>query len=195
MQHEEAATAAISAPPARMRAPRPNDKCGDGSDLTVMVATVHPVVATGSRLKVMNTITKARVTPLTIGELSGATGVNIETIRYYERINLLAAPPRTRGGHRSYRNEHIKRLKFVRRARELGFGIDAIRALLALAEGDNPSCRDVRKIAAMHLADVRTKLADLLKLEDILSKTVMQCDIESGASPAPLCPVLEILQH
>jgi MerR family mercuric resistance operon transcriptional regulator len=143
----------------------------------------------------MNTITKARATPLTIGQLSGATGVNIETIRYYERINLLAAPPRTRGGHRSYRNEHIKRLKFVRRAREFGFGIDAIRALLALAEGDNPSCQEVRNIAAMHLADVRTKLADLLKLEGILSKTVTQCDIECSASPAPLCPVLEILQH
>jgi MerR family transcriptional regulator, mercuric resistance operon regulatory protein len=143
----------------------------------------------------MNTITKARATPLTIGQLSGATGVNIETIRYYERINLLAAPPRTRGGHRSYRNEHIKRLKFVRRARELGFGIDAIRALLALAEGDNPSCQEVRNIAAMRLADVRTKLADLLKLEGILSTTVTQCDIECCASPAPLCPVLEILQH
>jgi MerR family mercuric resistance operon transcriptional regulator len=143
----------------------------------------------------MNTITKARATLLTIGQLSDATGVNIETIRYYERINLLAAPPRTRGGHRSYRNEHIKRLKFVRRARELGFGIDAIRALLALAEGDNPSCQEVRNIAAMHLADVRTKLADLLKLEGILSKTVTQCDIECRASPAPLCPVLEILQH
>lgn len=143
----------------------------------------------------METITKARAAPFTIGQLSDATAVNIETIRYYERINLLTAPPRTRGGHRSYREEHIKRLKFVRRARELGFSIDAIRALLALAEGDNPSCQNVRNIAAEHLADVRTKLADLLKLEGILSKTVMQCDVECCVSPAPLCPVLEILQH
>lgn len=143
----------------------------------------------------MSMITKARAAPLTIGRLSDATGVNIETIRYYERIDLLAAPPRTRGGHRSYRDEHVQRLRFVRRARELGFGIDAIRALLTLAEGDNPSCQEVRKIAALHLADVRTKLADLLKLEGILSKTVTQCDIKCCASPAPLCPVLEILQH
>lgn len=143
----------------------------------------------------MDTITKTRAGPLTIGQLSSATGVNIETIRYYERINLLAAPPRTRGGHRSYGEEHVHRLKFVRRARELGFGIDAIRALLTLAEGDNPSCQEVRNIAAVHLADVRTKLADLLKLEGILSRTVTQCDIECCASPAPLCPVLEILQH
>lgn len=143
----------------------------------------------------MNTITKTRAAALTIGQLSDATAVNIETIRYYERIKLLAAPPRTPGGHRSYRDEHIRRLRFVRRARELGFGIDAIRALLALAEGDNPSCQEVRDIAAAHLADVRTKLDDLAKLEDVLAKTVTQCDIECCASPAPLCPVLEILQN
>jgi MerR family mercuric resistance operon transcriptional regulator len=143
----------------------------------------------------MQTITNSRAASLTIGQLSDATGVNIETIRYYERINLLAAPPRTPGGHRSYRGEHIKSLKFVRRARELGFGIEAIRALLALAEGDNPSCKDVRNIAALHLADVRTKLTDLLNLEGILAKTVAQCDAECCATPAPLCPVLEILQH
>jgi MerR family transcriptional regulator, mercuric resistance operon regulatory protein len=185
----------MSALPARTRVPGPSDDCGDSSDLTVMVMTVHPVVTTGSRLKTMKTITKTRAAPLTIGQLSDATGVNIETIRYYERINLLAAPPRTRGGHRSYREEHIKRLGFVRRARELGFGIGPIRALLALAEGDNPLCQDVRNIAAVHLADVRAKLADLLKLESILGETVAQCDIKCCGSPAPLCPVLEILQH
>lgn len=143
----------------------------------------------------MNAITKTRAAAFTIGQLSDATGVNIETIRYYERINLLAAPPRTRGGHRSYRGEHMQRLKFVRRARELGFGIDAIRALLVLANGDNPSCQEVRNIAAAHLTDVRTKLTDLMKLEAVLSQTVKQCDIECCASPAPVCPVLEILQH
>lgn len=143
----------------------------------------------------MDTITKMRAAPLTIGRLSATTGVNIETIRYYERVNLLVAPPRTSGGHRSYREEHVQRLKFVRRARELGFGIDAIRALLALAKGDNRSCQKVRDIAAVHLADVRTKLADLSRLEGILSKTVTDCDIMCCASPAPPCPVLEILQN
>ena len=195
-QHADAAKAAVNAPPARIRAPDPsNVGLGDGLGLTVMVATLHPVVATGSRPKTMDMITKPRAAPLTIGQLSDVTGVKIETIRYYERINLLAGPPRTRGGHRTYREEHVQRLKFVRRARELGFGIDAIRALLALAKGNNPSCQEVRHIAALHLTDVRTKLADLSKLERILSNTVTQCDIECCASPAPLCPVLEILQH
>ena len=160
-----------------------------------MAATLAPVVTTGSRYKAMHSITKTRAAPLTIGRLSDATGVNVETIRYYERINLLVAPPRTQGGHRSYQNEHMQRLKFVRRARELGFGIDAIRMLLALADGDNPSCHDVCDIAAVHLADVRTKLVDLLKLEAILAKTVAQCEAECCATPAPLCPVLEILQQ
>ncbi|MBI1201886.1 MAG: MerR family transcriptional regulator [Rhodopseudomonas sp.] len=143
----------------------------------------------------MDAITKTRAAPFTIGRLSDATGVNIETIRYYERIKLLVAPPRTRGGHRSYREGHVQQLKFVRRARDLGFGIDAIRALLALAEGDNPSCQKVRDIAAVHLADVRTKLADLSRLEDVLAKTVTDCDVKCCASPAPPCPVLKILQH
>lgn len=143
----------------------------------------------------MDEITKTRAAPFTIGQLSNAAGVNIETIRYYERIELLAPPPRTRGGHRSYGREHIQRLKFVRRARELGFGIDAIRALLALAEGGNPPCQQVRDIAALHLADVRAKLADLSRLERVLSTTVTECDEKCCASPAPPCPVIEILQH
>ena len=143
----------------------------------------------------MDAITKTRAEPLTIGQLSDATGVNIETIRYYERIKLVDAPPRTRGGHRSYRDQHVRQLQFVRRARELGFGIDAIRALLALAEADNSSCREVRSIAAVHLADVQTKLADLAKLERILADTVTRCDAECCTTPAPVCPVLEILQQ
>lgn len=143
----------------------------------------------------MQEITKTRAPPLTIGRLSDATGVNIETIRYYERINLLDAPPRTRGGHRNYHDAHVRRLRFVRRARELGFGLDAVRTLLALAESDNSSCQDVRNIAAAHLVDVRAKLADLLKLENILAGTVTQCDVECCTTPAPVCPVLEILQN
>jgi MerR family mercuric resistance operon transcriptional regulator len=143
----------------------------------------------------MQVITNPRASPLTIGGLSRATGVNIETIRYYERIKLLHAPPRTHGGHRSYAEAHIRRLRFVRRARELGFGIDAIRTLLALADGSGTSpCSAVRDIAAAHLADVRAKLADLSKLEGTLAETVSQCDAECCVTPAPVCPILEVLQ-
>jgi MerR family mercuric resistance operon transcriptional regulator len=126
---------------------------------------------------------------LTIGRLADAAGVNLETIRYYERIKLMPRPGRTRGGHRVYEAEHIRRLVFIRRARELGFGIGDIRALLALAEPKRISCDKVRAIASAHLASVRIKLADLSRLEAILAVTVAQCTGDS----APTCPVLEIL--
>ena len=142
----------------------------------------------------MTTITKLRAEASTIGQLSKRTGVAIETIRYYERIKLLPAPPRTAGGHRSYADGHVRRLRFVRRARELGFGIDNIRALIALAEQEPAPCHDARAIAAAHLADVRNRLADLAALERSLAATVEQCDAQCRRTPAPACPVLDALQ-
>jgi MerR family mercuric resistance operon transcriptional regulator len=126
---------------------------------------------------------------LTIGKLAEATGVNLETIRYYERIKLMPPPDRTQGGHRAYETAHLRRLAFIRRARELGFSIEEIRALLALAIPDNASCAKVREIAEVHLGDVRAKLADLARLERILADTVAQCSGESS----PPCPVLDML--
>jgi MerR family mercuric resistance operon transcriptional regulator len=126
---------------------------------------------------------------LTIGRLAAAAGVNLETVRYYERIGLMPSPARTNSGHRAYEKAHVKRLAFIRRARELGFGIDDIRALLALAEPARGSCAEVREIAQAHLDDVRAKLADLAKLEQILAETIDQCSGE----PAPSCPVLDML--
>jgi MerR family transcriptional regulator, mercuric resistance operon regulatory protein len=126
---------------------------------------------------------------LSIGRLAAAAAVNLETIRYYERIKLMPPPARTPGGHRSYGDEHVRRLMFIRRARELGFGIEEIRALLALAAPGRVSCAKVRKIAEARLAEVRAKLADLSKLEHILAGTVSKCSGE----PAPPCPVLDML--
>jgi MerR family mercuric resistance operon transcriptional regulator len=128
---------------------------------------------------------------LTIGKLARLSGVNLETVRYYERIGIMPAPDRTEGGHRLYSEAHSRRLTFIRRGRELGFGIDAIRALLDLAEPGHRSCDEVRTIAAAHLEEVRAKLADLTRLESILAGTVGRC--VSHAS-APSCPVLEMLE-
>ena len=89
-----------------------------------------------------------------IGELSRRTGCNIETIRYYERIGLIPAPPR-RGRYRSYGPEDVGRLGFARRARELGFTLDEVRALLGLAARGRASCAEARDLAAVHLMDVR----------------------------------------
>ena len=126
---------------------------------------------------------------LTIGKLAREAQVNLETIRYYERITLLQPPPRTDSGHRAYGDADVRRLVFIRRARELGFSISSIRALLVLGEPGRMSCDDVRQIAVAHLENVRAKLTDLTKLEQVLSDTVTQC---TGAE-SPGCPMIEIL--
>jgi MerR family mercuric resistance operon transcriptional regulator len=137
----------------------------------------------------MPAITASRAERLPIGELSKLSGVNIETIRYYERVKMLAPPPRTASGRRVYDSRDLRILVFIRRARALGFSLDEIRALLRLGGPEKASCREVREIAAHHLADIRAKLSDLKKLERLLSKTVARC---SGKT-APDCPVLDIL--
>ena len=140
----------------------------------------------------MSAITDLR--GLGIGALARQTGVNIETIRYYEKIDLMQAPPRTRGGHRSYGPEHVERLRFIRRARDLGFAIEGVRALLTLSGGAAGSCAQAREIAAAHLAAVRAKREDLAKLEGVLSETIAQCDARCCEGEAPICPVLEVLE-
>ncbi|MDH3920601.1 MAG: MerR family transcriptional regulator, partial [Rhodospirillales bacterium] len=89
--------------------------------------------------------------PLTIGALSKNTGCNIETIRYYERIGLLPAPPRSAGGHRLYGEVLLKRLTFIRRGRELGFTLDDIRGLLGLVDGGAYTCAEVKALTLDHL--------------------------------------------
>jgi len=137
----------------------------------------------------MPAITAARAQELTIGRLSELTGVNIETIRYYERTKVLPAPARTESGRRVYQSADVRTLAFLRRARELGFSLDEIRALLRLGAPEKASCREVRRIAAHHLDDIRAKISDLRKLERLLAKTVAQCT----GTTAPVCPVLDIL--
>jgi MerR family transcriptional regulator, mercuric resistance operon regulatory protein len=139
----------------------------------------------------MPSITLARAQGVTIGWLSERTGVKVETIRYYEKIKMLPAPARTAGGRRIYGEAETRTLTFIRRARELGFGLAEIRALLGLAAAGKASCADVREIATHHLDDVRAKMADLAKLERILAKTIARC---SGRR-VPDCPVLDILKH
>jgi MerR family mercuric resistance operon transcriptional regulator len=137
----------------------------------------------------MRAITPSRADALTIGTLSERTGVNIETIRYYERIKILPVPRRSANGRRSYQRTDVRRLAFLRRARELGFSLEDIRALLRLGGPEKASCREVRKIATHHLDETRAKIADLRKLERLLADTISRCT----GTTAPLCPVLDIL--
>jgi MerR family mercuric resistance operon transcriptional regulator len=123
-----------------------------------------------------------------IGELSRRTGCNIETIRYYERIGLIPEPPR-RGCYRSYGPEDVDRLGFVRRARELGFTLDEVRALLGLVAGGHASCVEARDLAAANLKDVRARIADLRRMERVLAETVRACD----AGNDTCCPLIATL--
>ncbi len=127
---------------------------------------------------------------LSIGELARRTGVHIETIRYFERVGLLDAPGRTQGGHRVYADRHVRALGFIKRARELGFTPDEVRAILNLGGPGKACCDEVRDIAVHHLAEVRRKIADLEKLERLLASTVDRC---SGGH-VPECAVIDMLE-
>ena len=132
----------------------------------------------------MRAITSSRAENFQIGELSKHSGVNIETIRYYEQIKMLPAPPRTASGRRVYRTTDLRILAFIRRSRELGFSLDEIRALLRLGAPGKASCSEVKEIAAHHLQDIRAKISDLAKLERLLAKTISRC----SGNRVPDCP-------
>ena len=135
----------------------------------------------------MTTNTRSRAGVVSIGSLSERTGVNIETIRYYERIGLVPKPPRSGGGHRLYGKEDAKRLAFIRRCRELGFSLDEVRTLLALA--DHSSCAKVKDLTLRHTADVRRKITDLKKLERALVELAVAC----GSGQRRRCPIIDVL--
>lgn len=132
-----------------------------------------------------------RESGFTRGDLARATGCNIETIRYYEKTGLLPDPPRTDAGYRIYAAAHATRLRFILRARELGFSMEDIRGLMGLEDGAAPTCAEVKERTERHLTDVRAKIADLRRIESVLAATASRC---SGAE-VPDCPVLDAISN
>ena len=126
---------------------------------------------------------------LSIGSLSQQSGVNVETIRYYEKIGIMPKPERSAGGYRIYGPEHVKRLHFVRRGRELGFSLDELRGLLRLVDGHAYTCAEVHALTTEHLREIRQKIADLKRLERVMSGMAASCGRDQG----PECPVIEAL--
>ena len=124
-----------------------------------------------------------------IGEAARQSGVKVPTIRYYEEIGLLPSPPRSEGNRRQYDGSDLRRLGFIRHARELGFEIDAIRTLLRLQDDKGQSCAAADAIASERLADVEQRIASLLALKAELQRMVEGCAHGKVAE----CQVIEIL--
>jgi len=132
-------------------------------------------------------ITASRTLP--IGEASRRTGVAIETIRYYERIGVIANPARTQAGHRAYTLDQVKRLAFVKRSRELGFSLAEVRALLTLVDAGGATCAEVHHMTTEHLDTVRHKIAGLRTMERVLKDMAAQC----SQGDVPECPIIDAL--
>lgn len=127
-----------------------------------------------------------------IGTLSRETGVKVPTIRYYEQMGLIDAPARTEGNQRRYGHIELERLGFIKHARDLGFSIEAIQALITLQEHPDRSCTEANQIAEEQLQDVRGKIARLLKLQQELERITEGCP---GDGPSGACYVLASLAN
>lgn len=127
--------------------------------------------------------------PLSIGRLARASGVGVETIRFYEREGLLAAPPRTPAGYRQYDPDTVERLDFIRRAKRLGFSLEEIRQLLALAEAHGDRAR-VKALAEHKLAEIERRIEELRRMRTALAELTRQC---SGHGAVEGCPIIEAL--
>ena len=125
----------------------------------------------------------------TIGELSKRTGVNIETIRYYEKIGAMPNPPRTAAGYRVYGGDLLKRLTFIRRCRQLGFSMAEIHQLLGLVDAHGYTCAEVQALTLEHAEMVKQKIQDLNSLEKTLRGIASQCT----GKKVPECPIIDAL--
>ena len=127
-----------------------------------------------------------------IGEISKRAGVPVETVRYYEKIDLLPAPDRDASGYRAYRTAHLERLQFIRRCRTLDMAQDEIRELIRLTEQPDADCHDVDALLARHLRHVRERLQELANLEQTLEQLQHAC---SDGGTVRDCGILGSLSH
>lgn len=126
-----------------------------------------------------------------IGHLASRAGVGVDTVRFYERRGLLAAPERTASGYRTYEPATVVRLRFILRAKELGFTLKEIEALLALRR-DGDVCAEVREIAAQKIGEINDRIRGLVQIREALSRLAMRCDEREASSE---CPLLDALQQ
>lgn len=130
--------------------------------------------------------------PMTIGEVAKAAEIGVETVRFYEREGLIAEPPRRRSGYRQYPPDTVRRIRFIRRAKELGFTLTEIGELLELRVDPTKSCADVRTLARAKMADIEAKMLDLARIQAALAELVRTCRGKGATSD---CPILDALDE
>ena len=127
---------------------------------------------------------------MNIGEAARASGVSAKTIRYYEAAGLIATAGRTGGGYRVYTQADVHMLRFIKRARDLGFSIDRIRRLLDLWQNKSRASRDVKRLALDHVADIAAKIIAMSTMRDTVQEIADQCE----GDDRPECPILRDLE-
>ena len=125
---------------------------------------------------------------LKIGEVAERGGVNLQTIRYYEREKLLPEPPRLASGYRVYPDHTVRRVRFIKRAQEIGFTLAEIRGLLAIRIDTDRDSSEVRTLAQAKITDIEKKIQTLQRMKEVLGRITERC---SGCGPASECPILE----
>ena len=129
---------------------------------------------------------------ISIDALSEQAGMDVETIRAYERLGLLGKPRRLPGGLVLYRTDDVARVTFIRRAQELGFSLETIRQLFEITTDRAKSCADVHEVAERHLQDIRRRREDLMRMEAVLAPLVSACSRKGRVDD---CPILNALSH
>jgi len=127
---------------------------------------------------------------LTIGDVASQAGVHIETLRYYERRQLVTKPPRSAANYRLYPPDAVRRVQFIKHAQELGFSLKEIKELLSLRAAPKARCADVRDRATQKIATIDDKIRALRRMKGALTTLVAEC---SGHGPVTACPILEAL--
>jgi len=129
---------------------------------------------------------------LTIGQVARQAGLGVETVRFYERRGLIEEPPRRRSGYRAYPAEAVRRLRFIRRAKELGFSLAEVGELLSLRAASRAQCARVRTQVEAKMADIEERISDLARMQHALGELLELCRREP---PTSECPILDLLEE
>lgn len=130
-----------------------------------------------------------------IGELARKTDCPVETIRYYEKLGLIPQPPRTQGNHRLYNQQHEQRLRFIKKTRGLGFGLENTKTLLMLSKSNHLNCSETLALVQSQLSDVDQKIAELQRMKASLTTMAARCQSCCPGAKAPDCTIVEDLNQ